>query len=135
VGALPLLVANFSFLLAKGQLISLTDMGTAPKGNWHAFVQYLWAYLSLGAGENATGFILGNPTLPLATAVEPWLMTAAMILAMWVASLTGLRERAARLAFVAVLSYAGIAVIVYLMPRVTWVHHWVLGTPFQYVWL
>jgi hypothetical protein len=60
-------------------------------------------------------------------------MTAAMILAMWVASLTGLRERAARLAFVAILSYAGIAVIVYLMPRVTWVHHWVLGTPFQYV--
>jgi hypothetical protein len=133
VGALPLLLANFSFLVVKGQLISLTDMGTAPKRNWHAFVQYLWAYLSLGAGENATGFILGNRTLPLATALEPWLIAAAMILAMWVASLTGLRERAARLALVAILSYAGIAVIVYLMPRITWIHHWVLGTPFQYV--
>ena len=133
VGVFPLLVANFSFLLAKGQLISLTDGGAAPKHNWHTFVQYLWAYLSLGAGENATGFILGNSTLPIVTAVEPWLMTASLILAASVVWRSGLSDRAARLTFVAVLSYAGIAITVYLMPRTTWVHHWVLGTPFQYV--
>ncbi|HSE85003.1 MAG TPA: hypothetical protein VLJ79_02165 [Candidatus Binatia bacterium] len=133
VGALPLLVANLSFLLAKGQLFSLTDMGTAPKHNWHAFFQYIWACLSLGAGENASGFILGNSTLPLAAKVEPWLMTTAMILAMSAAWVAGLREHAARLTFVAIFSYAGIAITVYLIPQTTWVHHWVLGTPFQYV--
>lgn len=133
VGVFPLLVANFSFLLAKGQLISLTDGGAAPKHNWHTFVQYLWAYLSLGAGENATGFILGNSTLPIVTAVEPWLMTASLILAASAVWRSGLSDRAGRLTFVAILSYAGIAITVYLMPRTTWVHHWVLGTPFQYV--
>jgi hypothetical protein len=133
VGAFPLVVANVSFLLAKGRLISLTDLGAAAKHNWLTFVQYIWAYLSLGAGENASGFILGNSTLPLATKGEPWLMSAAMILAMWVAWHTGLRKGAARLAVIAILSYAGIAIAVYLIPRTTWVHHWILGTPFQYV--
>jgi hypothetical protein len=133
VGALPLLVANLLFLVARGQLISLTDIGTVPTRTWYEFLQYIWAYLSLGAGENVTYFILGNSTLPLATAIEPWLMTTALMLASSVVWLLGLRERAARLTFVAILCYAGIAILIYLIPRETSVHHWVLGTPFQYV--
>ena len=54
VGALPLLVVNLLFLVARGQLISLTDIGTAPTRTWFEFLKYIWAYLSLGAGANVT---------------------------------------------------------------------------------
>ena len=83
--------------------------------------------------ENVTHFILGNSTLPLAIVVEPWLMTTVLMLASSVVWFLGLRERTARLTLLAILCYAGIAILIYLVPRATSVHHWVLGTPFQYV--
>jgi hypothetical protein len=133
VGALPLVVVNLSSFLAQGKLISLTDMSTAPDRSWLAFLQYAWEYVGLGAGEQVRQFILGSSAPLIVRTLEPWLVMGAVMLAGWVAVFSRFREPTARLALMAIGCYVSVGIALYLFPRRTWIHHWVLGTPFQYV--
>jgi len=132
-GALPLVMINLTSLVVQGKLISLTDMGTASDRSWLAFLQYAWEYIGLGAGEQVREFILGSSAPPIVRTLEPWLMMVAVMLTGWIAVFSRFREPAARLALMAIGCYVSIGAVLYLFPRKTWIHHWVLGTPFHYV--
>jgi hypothetical protein len=119
--------------MKHGNLISLADRETGAKSTWQPFLEYFWAYLRLGAGEQARGFILGSESLTAATSAEPWLAIGALILAASVARRSRPGDAAARMTALSILCYVGIGTAIYLLPRETWVHHWLLGTPFQYV--
>lgn len=131
-GSLPLLAANLHSWITHGALISLTGspLQTGPRPElW----DFLTAYLGLGAGETLTGWILGEPALPGASAVEA-LSVGLAILLIGASSLAPQRRapmRRAAGAFAVLYLAVGLAVIA--LPSTTWVHHWVLGTPLQYI--
>ena len=133
MGVLPLVVVNLSSFLTQGKLISLTDTGTVPDCSWLAFLRYAWEYVGLGAGEQVRQFILGSSAPPIVGTLEPWLVVVAVMLAGWVAGFSRVREPAARLTLLAIGCYVSVGIALYLFPRKTWIHHWVLGTPFHYV--
>ena len=86
----------------------------------------------LRAGKEVRGFILGSPTPLVVAGPEPWLIAAAVALAGMSQGLQSLQPTA-RLTLVAIGCYMSICIALALLPRAIWVHHWVLGTPFQYV--
>src|SRR5712692_415794 len=133
MGVLPLVVVNLSSFLTQGKLISLTDTGTVSDCSWLAFLRYAWEYVGLGAGEQVRQFILGSSAPPIVGTLEPWLVVVAVMLAGWVAGFSRVREPAARLTLLAIGCYVSVGIALYLFPRKTWIHHWVLGTPFHYV--
>jgi len=55
------------------------------------------------------------------------------MLAGWIAGFSRFREPTARLTLLAIGCYVSVGIALYLFPRKTWIHHWVLGTPFHYV--
>lgn len=133
VGAAPLVVLNAASWALRGQVISLSSLEDSALRSWPAFLRYVHQYLDLGAGAEVRSFILGSPASPWVTALELWLMVSALTLAAWGASRKRSRCLSARMSLQALVAYVAIGVGVYLLPREIWVHHWVLGTPFQYV--
>jgi hypothetical protein len=132
LGALPLVLVNLSSLLTEGRLISLSHPGAAPNRSWLALLAYGWRYGGLGAGEHVSHFILGRSAPLVLTMAEPCLVILTVGLAGTV-SLLRFREPRARAALTALACYVGIGVALYCFPRRTGVHHWILGTPFQYL--
>ena len=131
LGALPVILVNLKSLITRHELFFQSDI-TVPERSWGIFLHYVWAYLGLGAGQEVQQFILGNSVPPVLGGLEPWLMLAAIAVAVisgWAHS----RQQTARLTLVAIGCYVSICVGLFLLPQKTWVHHWVLGAPFQYV--
>jgi hypothetical protein len=132
VGLLPLLLVNLSSWLTQGRLISLNYAGAWPQHSWYLALRHAWGYAGLGAGEYVRRFILGSNAPAPTGSVEPFLLGFALLLA-GTAVLLRRDERGARAALAALGSYVGIALALYLLPRRAWLHHWIIGTPFQYV--
>lgn len=132
--SVPLLLANALFYHLGFGVVSLSEVsdGKMPNrvGN---VIEFGYQYLALGQGERAREFALGEPTKPAWPRIE----AVAMLCMFFVISWTAFRRRAAnRLTFVAGMmaaSYAAVGILLLLLPRETSAHHWILGTPFQYV--
>lgn len=131
-GLAPLVAVNAASLLTDGRLISLSDMGTVPERSWEALRAHAQGYVRLAAGERVWHFILGGAPLPLARRAEAPLLLLALGLA---AALCVPRPRtaSARCALTALGCWLAIGVALAFFPRRTGVHHWVMGTPFQYL--
>lgn len=121
----PLAAVHLGFLLFRGQPLSL---GTGPEmaRSLPGFFFYLWNYLTLGEGGAVRGFVLGLERLPWTETLEGGLAMAVCLIIAW-----GSLRRGSR-AGTALVGYAAVCLGLYLLPRPTWVHHWLLGTPFQY---
>jgi len=131
VGSLPLLGVNQHSWLTQGQLVSLTG-GVLQPPSWPALSEFLPAYEALGAGGTLMSWILGQPAPAWAGALEGLAVGAAslaILAAAWAAGPDARRTRAAA-GLIAVHLATGLAVVA--LPTTTWVHHWVIGTPFQY---
>lgn len=121
-GLLPLLAVNLGWLLAHGELISLRNLAGGPKPGVPAFVE---DYLALGNGAEVESFMLALASPRTADAVEAVLLVGALVAA-------GFAGRRGRTAGIALASYGLVGAGLFLLPRPTWAHHWLLGTPWQY---
>lgn len=131
LGILPLALANAGSLVLQGRLVS--PLGGAPAGarSFSGILSYAREYLSLGQGGLLRTFMLGLGRWPWAEILEGALAGAAFLL---IAVLAARRDapRPLRLAGIALAAYGAVWIGLWLLPRSTWAHHWILGTPFQY---
>ncbi|HEX2223537.1 MAG TPA: hypothetical protein VHN15_04955, partial [Thermoanaerobaculia bacterium] len=134
LGAAPLAAVNAASLLMTRELLSLRNLSTPIHRSLAGFTDYLGDLLSLGQGSQAAGFILGQESWPRAAFGEGVFLGAALLLvAMAWMGKADPRSLHLRLAGVALAGYLAVGVGLYLLPRPTWIHHWMLATPFQYV--
>jgi hypothetical protein len=132
LGALPVIFVNLESLVTRHELFFQSHI-LVPNLSWGAFLNYVWAYLGLGAGREVQYFILGRLVSPaMLGRLEPWLLLAALAFAVIYAGAHSY-QRTAQLTLVAAGCYVIICVGIFLLPQNTGVHHWVIGTPFQYV--
>lgn len=124
-GVLPLAAVHLGGLLFLGLPISLgtgPEVDRSPTGS----LSFLRGYLTLGEGGVVRAFVLGLERLRWAETLEGVLaVTVCLVIA------GGMVQRRSR-AGIALAGYAAVCLGLYCLPRLTWVHHWILGTPFQY---
>ena len=135
LGASPLAIVNLVALLFWGQILSPLGGGAPVARSLAGFLVSTGEFLSLGQGGQFRERILGLPRWPWAELVERGLVLA-VLLAVVVAVLAAAARKEAppllRAAAAALGAYAVIWPSLFLLPRPTWAHHWILGTPFQY---
>ncbi|HSG38957.1 MAG TPA: hypothetical protein VLE27_04900, partial [Thermoanaerobaculia bacterium] len=124
-GALPLAAVHLGSLLFRGQPISL---GTGPEvdRSLSGFLSFLRDYLTLGEGGAVRAFVLGLERLQWAEALEGGFAVAVCLILFF-----GTLRRGSR-AGILLVGYAVVCLGLYALPRPTWAHHWLLGTPFLY---
>jgi hypothetical protein len=131
VGSFPLLAVNAYGLYHFRTLPSLQDYQVPHPKSLGGFLTYAQEYLALGQGETIRYQILGDTS-----GTGPWeaaLLGLTVLSVVILALRRGRGEPSYRLAGVAALSYACVAVLLYLLPRPATPHHWIIGTPFQYL--
>ena len=132
-GALPLAAVHLGALAVRGQPISLgggPGMMRSPAG----FLAFVGDYLALGQGGTVRSFVLGLDRLPWLELLE--IAIAAAVCAILAAMAAGRKGRtsqpSSRGTGIALVGYGAVCLGLYFLPRPTWAHHWLLGTPFQY---
>jgi len=125
-GTLPLLMANACTWVGGHGLISLEPNPPYPPVAWSTFAGN---YLSLGQGREAWLWILGRIANPLFSQLEAGLVVGICLLIAWMV----IRDRQFRPAGLCIASYVLVAILVKVLPGKTYLHHWILGTPFQYL--
>ncbi|MEO1936791.1 MAG: hypothetical protein ABGX04_18605 [Myxococcales bacterium] len=133
VGSLLLVVANVVSLIKRGNLSSLSQVGSNRGGlSVSGFFEHLVSYFGLGNGHEVRGFILGQPPDLLGVNVERIGLLLLLIVVAGIAASGWRRNRMFRMSGLMLVSYLVIALMLYLLPNGVWAHHWVIGTPFQY---
>jgi hypothetical protein len=129
---LPLAALNAASWLVAGEPISLEGAFAAVDRSAAGLLATARGYLELGAGGAAAELVLG---LPRSTRLAGWESSAAAatLLLASAFAVTVRRDPRARWAALTLASYCGILGALLALPRPTWVHHWVIGTPFQYL--
>ena len=131
VGALPLALVNLGSLMSFGRLASPLDGGPAVDRSVSGILSYGGRYLTLGQGRIFRALVLGTGSWPWAEILEGALAGAVFLV---LAILAARRDAPLplRLAGIALAGYAAVGCGLWLLPRATWAHHWILGTPIQY---
>jgi hypothetical protein len=130
-GALPLLLVNLGWLAKKGELISLRNLRGGPGLGAPDLVREL---LTLGHGGRVRELMLGLSPPPWMEIGEAGLLATLLLLVLYVsARWRGPGEPTLRRAGIALTAFAAVGAGLWAMPRVTWAHHWILATPFQYL--
>ncbi|MBX3026934.1 hypothetical protein KF840_18660 [bacterium] len=119
LGGAPLAIVNAVTWWQGEGPISLSDLTDPTARPWW---QILGHYLSLGQGDWVRRWVLDLP------APRPLIGSEALLTL--VAIGVGCARRASRRFM---LAYVAILVVLLLLPRRTGAHHWIAGTPFQYV--
>ena len=127
LGTIPLLYANYRYFLRTGALLSTRQVETQGDKSLEGALHFLREYLSLGNGSVVRKFILGE-SYGFGSA-EALFLAVALIAVLWLWKSAAVSRIPATL--VACYLAAGIGLL--LLPNVTAVHHWVIGTPFQYL--
>ncbi|MFP5288597.1 MAG: hypothetical protein ACLGI9_22870 [Thermoanaerobaculia bacterium] len=126
-GALPLAAIHLGSLVFRGQPIALD---IEPERD-RSLAGFVGDYLMLGEGGIFRSFMLGIDLLPWRELLEGGV--AAAVCAVVAAVALGRESHSSsRRAGIALVGYGAVGLGLYLLPRPTWAHHWILGTPFQY---
>jgi hypothetical protein len=129
VGSLPLLFVNIGSEMRGAGLVSLSGVATGVVDRL-TVPKYAGHYLSLGQGTITRAFILGETE-----SAKSWFALGEAILvlvALLIVIVASLRIGRVTVAAVLAVTYLVVGGLVYLLPRATFIHHWVLGTPFHY---
>lgn len=130
-GALPLLLVNLGWLAKKGELISLRNFRGGPGPGTFDLVREL---LALGYGGRVRKLVLGLSPSRWMEIGEATLLAALLLIVLFVAlRWRGPGESTLRRAGIALAAFAAVSAGLWALPRPTWVHHWIIATPFQYV--
>lgn len=127
LGGLPLLYVNYRYFWRTGELLSTRQVAAQGVKSLASLTHFLRDYLALGDGSLVRQFILGQNHGFVA--VEGLLLTVALVavVCLWRAAAVS------RTALIPVVCYLAVGAALFLLPNLTWVHHWVIGTPFQYL--
>ncbi|HSF43414.1 MAG TPA: hypothetical protein VLT87_26685, partial [Thermoanaerobaculia bacterium] len=130
-GTLPLALINLGSLISYGRLVSPVSGGPAVDRSLSGLLAYGGEYLTLGYGGLFRASMLGLGGQPWAELLEGMLAGAVFLS---IAFLAARRDApgSLRLAGLALVGYGAVGCGLWLLPRATWAHHWILGTPFQY---
>lgn len=133
-GTIPLILANISSYRGLGFFISLSGVAGARPGFTPAdMYDHAFQFLALGQGEMSRDQILGESTRRLFVNLEAAAMLF-LLLTIAIAAWTFRREhRSIRLAGVLVAAYVVMCISFFLMPRGTFIHHWMVAAPFHYL--
>ena len=131
-GGIPLIFANLSSYFSSGTLISFQFQSTQSALSVGGFFHYLVEAVSLGAGSVAMNFILGHGQMPYAEVIEASLMAVILLGLVFSMARSSCSSALLRSARIMLLAYAGILAAFYFFPQPTWIHHWIVGSPFQY---
>ncbi|MBF0481011.1 MAG: hypothetical protein HQK81_03605 [Desulfovibrionaceae bacterium] len=129
-GSLPLVIINIHSYVTRNNLVSLGGVSVIAPGN---FVNFAAQYLNLGSG--ASFFIhvydLERPAWVVSGALA---FTCALLIISAAVTFAFRRyDTQAKIGFISLVSYLAIGILFYYFPQRTWAHHWIVGTPFQYV--
>jgi hypothetical protein len=134
IGVFPLIIANISSYRSGQGLISLADTKSDKDPvSLNGLAEYAYDYVSLGYGEMARTQIVGELSNPMAVQAEALLSGFALLSIAFAARRLWKAGRRERLAVIFAGMYVTIAIGLQLLPRATFIHHWIVGTPFQYV--
>lgn len=131
LGGAPLIILNVYSLLVNGHLVSLEAVPTKPPYSLSALTTYLSQYIDLGAGGVVKRFVLGVNSSGFIHA-DGILLSSVLLL---IAILYFQHHKSSlffRLSGIMLLSYITLGISIYLLPKRTWINHWIIGTPFQY---
>jgi hypothetical protein len=130
LGTLPLLAANIATYGMGRGFISLSE-ATTDRGDVGTF-DYIYDYLSIGQGQLPRAHVFGDVPNPWFGWIEAVALFS-LLLIICIAAM-GRRESSAslQLAGALVATYGALAVAFPLIPHPTFVHHWIIATPFQY---
>jgi hypothetical protein len=129
LGALPVIIVNLHSLITSFTLLALTAVDTTPR---RSLLGYAANYLVLGNGGLERRMMFEVPSHPWAERTEGIALLAGLAIVAWVAWTRRADERA-RYAGIMLLCFAAVGVALPLLPHGTAEHHWVIGTPFQYL--
>jgi len=121
LGTLPLAIGNIATYAMGHGFISISE-ATTEAGNLSAF-DYIYDYLSLGQGQLPRSHVFGD----MPNAWFGWSEAIGLFALLVIIVVAGTRLSAALVA-----TYAALAVAFPLIPHPTFVHHWIIATPFQY---
>lgn len=130
VGTMPLLLVNLYTEVVARRLISFEMRGAAPDLALTTTLRFAGNYFALGQGALARSFILGLP--PGSDSPEAFLIIGLLVLCGVLIYHYRRQNAYLRFAGMALLSYLAIGVALRFMPQPNFIHHWVMGTPFQY---
>ena len=130
VGALPVIAVNVYSLATTSTLTALTAIDTTPR---RSIFGYAANYLILGNGRLERQMMFDTSVLRWAERLEGLAILALILIVAVVAWTRGHVDSLARVAGVWLLCYAAVGVALPLLPHGTAEHHWIMGTPFQYL--
>lgn len=131
IGTFPLLMANLISFHQNRYFISLEFDQTKHTLTMSGISQFATNYLSLGGGEAVRSFILGKSTHIYSIMEITFLF---LVICSFLVRFSFRRKNVYyRLSAIMLLSYVLVFVGLYLLPQNIWAHHWVIGTPFQYM--
>jgi hypothetical protein len=121
IAMLPLAVGNIATYAMGRGFISISE-ATTEAGSLSAF-DYFYDYLSLGQGQLPRAHVFGD----MPNAWFGWSEAIPLLALLIIIAVAGGRLSAALVA-----TYGALAVAFPLIPHPTFVHHWIIATPFQY---
>jgi hypothetical protein len=130
VGSVLLIVLNVRSWAETRSFVSLSAFVSPaerpPLG------EFLHTYFGLGLGSELREWMLGDGTPDWARRAEPAFLALSSLALVAAAVAAPRPSRAVRAAGVFAVLHVLVGLVVLLLPAPTWVHHWVIGTPFQY---
>ena len=135
-GTLPLLVANMTTYMSDQGFISIGLTDSPPRYSDSLTIQGLarhaYGFVSLGQGRLVRQLVLGEESDNFIERAEVALIGLLMIAACLAARRAGRFHRFAPLVIAMVGTYILTAAGLAALPSRTHIHHWIIGTPFQY---
>ena len=133
VGIAPLVLVNLATRRIEGWFISAQDMSAPVDRSPATLAAHVVENVGLGGGTGAASLVLGLPPSPVASAAETGLAAAALVLTAVLALLALRLAPQARWALASLAGWASLLATLLMLPRPTWIHHWVQATPLQYL--
>ncbi|MHC4267837.1 MAG: hypothetical protein ACYSTS_05170 [Planctomycetota bacterium] len=135
IGGIPLIFVNLYTYLQNGECVTLMSLRVPEMHGSSDFSEFLSHYISIGHGSILKFVILGTDLLNTYkyAIVEKYFLSTILLLTTVTAICYWKHNKSFRISGVMLLSYIVVGITLYLLPASTWVHHWLIGTPFQYI--
>jgi len=133
IGCMPLIAINIYTCISQKVLFSMESVKSMSQFSIPDFINYFSQYISLGNGSQVKSWISGVTTPAIMINFETILMISLLIFLLLMALLDGFKGKFISYNWISFLSYITLGIVIYLLPQKTWTHHWIIGTPFQYI--
>jgi hypothetical protein len=131
LGVTPLIILNLYSLFQYDYLVSFEALTRKFPYSLSALMTYVSDYISLGTGTIAKSFVLGLSASNY-NIVEGILLSSVLLMSAIIQFRYYRTNFFYALSAVMLLCYIMLGIAIFMLPRLTWINHWIIGTPFQY---